>query len=133
MSARHNRDTRFIDAQVGARLRQRRNEATAKGIARWRCTTRLILARSSGRSASRLLVSPYTAAAEALGITRKALSDLLNGHIGVSPDMAIRLEKVFGSTADTGLRMQMQRDLWEVRQRADEIKVKRRFAATPLC
>ena len=47
--------------------------------------------------------------------------------------MAIRLETVFGSTADTGLRMQMQRDLWEVRQRADEIKVKRRFAATPLC
>ena len=74
-----------------------------------------------------------TAAAEALGITRKALSDLLNGHTGVSPDMAIRLEEVFGSTADTWRRMQMQRDLWEVRQRADEIKVKRRFAATPLC
>jgi antitoxin HigA-1 len=74
-----------------------------------------------------------TAAAEALGITRKALSDLLNGHTGVSPDMAIRLEKVFGSTADIWLRMQMQRDLWEVRQRADEIKVKRRFAAAELC
>jgi addiction module HigA family antidote len=38
-----------------------------------------------------------TAAAEALGITRKALSDLLNGHTGVSPDMAIRLEKVFAA------------------------------------
>jgi antitoxin HigA-1 len=49
-----------------------------------------------------------TAAAEALGVTRKALSDLLNG---VSPDMAIRLEKVFGSMAETWLRMQMQRDL----------------------
>jgi hypothetical protein len=47
--------------------------------------------------------------------------------------MAIRLEKVFGSTADTWLRMQMQRDLSEVRQRADEIKVKRRFAAAKLC
>src|SRR6267142_5519840 len=69
-----------------------------------------------------------TAAAEALGVTRKALSDLLNGHTGVSPDMAIRLEKVFGSTADTWLRMQMQRDLWEARQRADQIKVNRRFA-----
>jgi antitoxin HigA-1 len=71
-----------------------------------------------------------TAAAEALGVTRKALSDLLNG---VSPDMAIRLEKVFGSTAETWLRMQMQRDLWEARQRADEIKVNKRFAEPALC
>ena len=68
-----------------------------------------------------------TAAAEALGVTRKALSDLLNGHTGVSPDMAIRLEQVFGSTADTWLRMQMQRDLWEARQRAGKIKVNKRF------
>ena len=74
-----------------------------------------------------------TAAAEALGVTRKALSDLLNGNTGVSPDMAIRLEKVFGGTADTWLRMQMQRDLWEARQRTDEIKVNRRFAAAELC
>jgi antitoxin HigA-1 len=48
-----------------------------------------------------------TAAAEALGVTRKALSDLLNGHAGVSPGMAIRLEKMFGSTADTWLRMSL--------------------------
>jgi addiction module HigA family antidote len=73
-----------------------------------------------------------TAAAKALGVTRKALSDLLNGHTGVSPDMAIRLEKVFGSTADTWLRMQMHRDLWEARQRADTIKVNRRFASADL-
>ena len=52
-----------------------------------------------------------TAAAEALGVTRKALSDLLNGHSGVSPDMAVRLEKVGWSTADHWLRMQMQDDL----------------------
>ena len=69
-----------------------------------------------------------TAAAHALGVTRKALSDLLNGHSGVSPDMAIRLEQVFGSTADAWLRMQMQRDLWEARQRAGTIKVNKRFA-----
>ena len=74
-----------------------------------------------------------TAAADALGVTRKALSDLLNGHTGVSPEMAIRLEKVFGSTADTWLRMQVQRDLWETRQRADTIKVNKRFAAAELC
>jgi len=68
-----------------------------------------------------------TAAAAALGVTRKALSDLLNGHSGVSPDMAIRLEKLFGSTADAWLRMQLQRDLWEARQRSDAIKVTKRF------
>jgi plasmid maintenance system antidote protein VapI len=47
--------------------------------------------------------------------------------------MAIRLEKVFGSTADTWLRMQMQRNLWEARQRADTIKVNKCFAASALC
>jgi len=71
--------------------------------------------------------------AEALGVTRKALSLFLNGHTGVSPDMAIRLEQVFGSTADTWLRMQMQRDLWEARQRSDKIKVNRRFTTAALC
>jgi addiction module HigA family antidote len=74
-----------------------------------------------------------TAAVQALGVTRNALSDLLNGHTGVSPDMAIRLEKVFDSTAYTWLRTQMQRDLWEARQRADKIKVNRRFATAALC
>ena len=70
-----------------------------------------------------------TAAADALGVTRKALSDLLNGHSGVSPDMAIRLEKVGWSTADHWLRMQLQRDLWEARQHDDRIRVRKRFAA----
>ena len=69
-----------------------------------------------------------TAAADALGVTRRALSDVLNGHSGVSPEMAIRLEKVGWSTADHWLRIQSQRDLWEVRQRADEITVNRRLA-----
>ncbi len=66
-----------------------------------------------------------TEAAAGLGVTRKALSDLLNGHSGVSPDMAIRLEKAGWSTADAWLRIQMQRNLWEARQHADKIKVKR--------
>lgn len=68
-----------------------------------------------------------TAAAAGLGVTRKALSDLLNGHSGISPDMAIRLEKVGWSTADHWLRMQLQRDLWEARRRADRIKIGKRF------
>jgi addiction module HigA family antidote len=66
-----------------------------------------------------------TEAAAGLGVTRKALSDLLNGHSGVSPEMAIRLEKAGWSTAETWLRMQVQRDLWLARQRAGKIKVKR--------
>jgi addiction module HigA family antidote len=68
-----------------------------------------------------------TAAADALGVSRKALSDLLNGHSAVSPEMAIRLEKVGWGTADHWLRMQMQRNLWEVRQVAKKITVRKRF------
>jgi len=66
-----------------------------------------------------------TAAAQGLGVTRKALSDLLNGHSGVSPDMAIRLEKAGWSTADQWLRMQLTRNLWEARKHMDRIKVKK--------
>ncbi|MBV9115290.1 MAG: HigA family addiction module antidote protein [Hyphomicrobiales bacterium] len=66
-----------------------------------------------------------TAAAKGLGVTRKALSDLLNGHSGVSPEMAIRLEKAGWGTADTWLRIQMTRNLWEARRRAGRIKVKK--------
>jgi addiction module HigA family antidote len=72
-----------------------------------------------------------TKAAEGLGVTRKALSDLVNGHSGVSPEMAIRLEKAGWSTADTWLRVQMQCDLWKARERADRIKVKRFASEEP--
>jgi addiction module HigA family antidote len=58
-----------------------------------------------------------TGTADALGVTRKALSELFNGHSGVSPEMAIRLEKIGWSTADRWLRMQLQRDLRVTRQR----------------
>jgi addiction module HigA family antidote len=71
-----------------------------------------------------------TAAAEGLGVTRKAPSDLLNGHSGVSAEMAIRLEKAGWSTADAWLRMQLARDLWEARLRAAKIKVKK-FSTEP--
>ena len=66
-----------------------------------------------------------TAAAEGLGVTRKALSELLNGHAGVSPEMAIRLEKAFGSTAEHWLAMQTQYDLWQARKKASGLKVRR--------
>jgi addiction module HigA family antidote len=64
-----------------------------------------------------------TATAKGLGVTRKAMSDLLNGHSGVSPEMAIRLEKAGWTTADHWLRMQLQYDLWHARKKAKSIKV----------
>ena len=60
-----------------------------------------------------------TAAAEALGVSRKAFSELLNGHAGVSPEMAIRLTKAFGGSPETWLGMQMHFDLWQAEQRAE--------------
>ena len=66
-----------------------------------------------------------TAAAQGLGVSRKALSELLNGHSGVSPEMAIRLAKAFGGSAESWMRQQMQYDLWRAQQNADEITVER--------
>ena len=71
-------------------------------------------------------------AAEGLGVTRKALSDLLNGHSGVSPEMAIRLEMAGWSTAETWLRMQTSWNLWRARQSVGHIKVRRLYEPQPL-
>ncbi len=68
-----------------------------------------------------------TRAAKGLGVTRQALSDLVNEKSGVSVDMAIRLSKAFGSTPETWLRMQMAYDLWQARDRAESIEVERFF------
>jgi addiction module HigA family antidote len=70
-----------------------------------------------------------TAAAKGLGITRQQLHNLIAGRSGVTAEMAVRLEKALGSTADTWLRMQMNYDLAQVRSRAGSIKVKRIEAA----
>ena len=56
-----------------------------------------------------------TAAAKALGVTRQALNNVVNCRAAVSPEMAIRLAKAFGSTADTWLGMQMAYDLAKLR------------------
>ena len=69
-----------------------------------------------------------TRAAEGLGVTRQALSELVNAHTGISVEMAIRLSKAFGSTPETWLGMQMAYDLWQARERAGQIAVER-FAA----
>ena len=64
-------------------------------------------------------------AAKAIGITRQQLHNLIAGRSGIMPEMAVRLEKALGSTADAWLRMQMNYDLARIRQRASTIKVKR--------
>jgi antitoxin HigA-1 len=66
-----------------------------------------------------------TDAAKVLGVTRPALSALLNGRAALSPDMAIRIEKAFGPKMDTLLRMQTAYEIAEARDREGDIKVKR--------
>ena len=62
-------------------------------------------------------------AAKGLGVSRKTLSALLNGRFGISPEMAIRLSKAFGGSAESWLIQQTQYDLWQAMQRENEIKV----------
>jgi addiction module HigA family antidote len=59
-----------------------------------------------------------TEAAKRLKISRQSLSAVLNGRAGVSADMALRLATALGTGADMWLRMQMQYDLWQAKQRA---------------
>jgi addiction module HigA family antidote len=66
-----------------------------------------------------------TEAADILGVTRQALNNVVNGKSGISPEMAIRLDKAFGGGAETWLRLQMAYDLAQARQHEGEIKVKR--------
>lgn len=66
-----------------------------------------------------------TDAAKRLGVSRKQLSDVINGHSGISPEMAIRLHKAFGGGADTWLRLQAAYDLAQAMKREKEIKVER--------
>jgi addiction module HigA family antidote len=66
-----------------------------------------------------------TEAARRLGVSRKQLSDIVNGHAGLSPEMAIRLDKAFGGGAETWYRPQAAHDLARAMERADEIEVER--------
>ena len=66
-----------------------------------------------------------TAGAKVLGVTRQALNNIVNGKSGISPEMAIRLTKAFGSTEETWLRMQLAYDLARARKNEGKIKVQR--------
>jgi antitoxin HigA-1 len=66
-----------------------------------------------------------TKAARILGVSRQALDSVLNERAGISPEMAIRLSKAFGSTAETWLQMQLNYDLAQARKTEGKIKVSR--------
>ena len=66
-----------------------------------------------------------TAVAAALGVSRPALSSLLNGKADLSGDMALRIEKAFGVKMDTLMRMQSSYDIAQTRKREKQIRVRR--------
>ncbi len=70
-----------------------------------------------------------TRAAQGLGVSRQALSSLVNGKADLSVEMALRLSRAFGSSPETWLGLQTAYDLWQARERNKEIKVER--FATP--
>jgi addiction module HigA family antidote len=73
-----------------------------------------------------------TAAAKWLGVSRVTLSELLNGHNGVTAEMAIRLEKAGWGSAESWLHNQVSYDLWRAKKRAAKIKVKKFPSAEPV-
>lgn len=70
-----------------------------------------------------------TQAAEALGISRKTLSAILNGRAGISPEMAVRLSIAFGTSSESWLNQQVQYDLWHAEQRRKQLRVAKLAAA----
>lgn len=73
-----------------------------------------------------------TDTAKALGVTRKTFSELLNGHSGISPQMALRLSKAFNTTPELWINMQSHYDLWKARRRTRISNVKVLFKASNL-
>ena len=66
-----------------------------------------------------------TDGAKTLGVTRQTLTKIINGKSSISPEMAIRLSKAFGSTPETWLRMQLAYDLAAARKNESKINVRR--------
>ncbi len=73
-----------------------------------------------------------TEAAERLGVARQTLNNLVNEKAGISPEMAIRLSRAFGSSPEVWLRMQMEYDLAQAEKNAGKIKVDRITATHPV-
>ena len=70
-----------------------------------------------------------TEAAEALGVSRKTLSSIVNGKAGISPEMAVRLSIAFDTSSESWLNQQLQYDLWRAEQHRKELRVRRLSAA----
>jgi len=70
-----------------------------------------------------------TEAAEGLGVSRKTLSAILNGHAGISPEMALRLSMAFDTTPESWLNQQTQYDLWTAKRAKKKLRVKKLYAA----
>ncbi len=70
-----------------------------------------------------------TQAAEALGVSRKTLSAILNGRAGISPEMAVRLSIAFGTSSESWLNQQTQYDLWHAERRRKQLRVARLVSA----
>ncbi|MCX7543811.1 HigA family addiction module antitoxin [Marinicella sp. S6413] len=70
-----------------------------------------------------------TAAAKALGVSRKTLSAIINGHAGISPEMAIRLSIAFNTSAESWVNQQAQYELWQAEQNRDKLKVEKLITA----
>jgi addiction module HigA family antidote len=73
-----------------------------------------------------------TDAAKVLGVSRQTLTKIINERSGISPEMAIRLTKAFGSTEETWLRMQLAYDLAAARKNESKIKVRRQHVPQEL-
>ena len=82
-----------------------------------------------GRSIKTACLEPLglsvTEGAKVLCVSRQTLTKVINGRSGISPEMAIRLSKAFGSTPETWLRMQLAYDLAKARREENKIKVRR--------
>ncbi|MBZ0160322.1 HigA family addiction module antitoxin [Candidatus Methylomirabilis sp.] len=89
-----------------------------------------------GRIVRRECIEPLgvtvTEAAARLGVRRQTLNNLVNEKAGISPEMAIRLSKAFGSSPEVWLGMQMEYDLAQAEKRAGTIKVNRILATHPV-
>ena len=68
---------------------------------------------------------PVAQFAKALGVTRQQLYRVINGDCGITPDMAMRLELVVGSSAEFWLRLQMNYELAQIRNRASQLNLKK--------
>lgn len=65
-----------------------------------------------------------TETALGIGVSRKSLSELINGKYGVSPEMAIRLAKAFSTTPESWLNLQQQYDIWTAQKKCDDKNIK---------